>query len=202
MSESIEAVTVYCSSSRHVAGHYLDAARQLGGAIAAAGWKLVYGGNYIGSMAALADGARSSGGSVIGVTPQLLVDKGIADERCDELIVTPSMRGRKELMEQRGDAFIALPGGIGTYEEVFEILVGRQLGYHGKPIVLLNIADYYRPMLQMLDHGLEEKFIRAGTRELLFVTENVSSAIEYLKRHRKTPAPPRPTAQTQSINVD
>ena len=134
----ISAVTVYCSSSKSVEPVYFQAALQLGRAIARCGWKLVYGGNYVGMMGALADGAREGGAKVIGITPQLLVDKGIADMKCDELVTTPGMRERKALMEQRGDAFIALPGGIGTLEEVFEILVGRHLGIHHKPIVLMN----------------------------------------------------------------
>ncbi len=96
---------------------------------------------------------------MIRVTPQLLVDHGIADHRCHELIVTATLRERKALLEQRGDAFVALPGGLGTFEEVFEILVGRTLGYHAKPVVLLNVAVYYAPLLAMLEHGIEHGFI-------------------------------------------
>src|ERR1700733_524209 len=113
---SIQSVTVYCSSSREVAQVYLDAAEELGRAIAREGWQLVYGGNDCGCMGALAHAARDAGGKVIGVTPQLLVDNGIADQKCDELIVPPDMRQRKALLESRGDAFIALPGGLGTLE--------------------------------------------------------------------------------------
>src|SRR5688500_9795335 len=145
----IRAVTVYCSSSNHVPGVYLDAAAELGHAIASHGWTLVYGGNAVGCMGKLADAARAAGGRVVGVTPQLLVDYGIADRNCHELIVSATMRERKALLEQRGDAFVALPGGLGTFEEVFEILVGRTLGYHAKPVVLLNVAGYYAPLLAM-----------------------------------------------------
>src|SRR5882762_9791059 len=134
---SIQAVTVYCSSSRSVAPVYFDAARELGREIACAGWTLVYGGNNIGLMDAVACACRSAGGRVIGITPQLMVDEGIADPHCAELIVTTTMRERKALLEARGDAFVALPGGIGTFEEFFEVLVGRMLGYHAKPIVVL-----------------------------------------------------------------
>src|SRR5215216_6323957 len=117
----IGAVTVYCSASREVPRVYLRTAFELGHAISSAGWTLVYGGNYVGCMAEVADGARAGGGRVIGITPRLMVDEGIADEKCDELVVTDGMRERKALLELRGDAFVALPGGLGTFEELFEV---------------------------------------------------------------------------------
>lgn len=179
----IRSVTVYCSSSREVARAYFDAAADLGRAIARQGWNLVYGGNDCGCMGALAHAARDAGGKVIGITPQLLVDNGIADEKCDELIVTSGMRERKALLETRGDAFITLPGGLGTLEEIFEIIVGKTLGYHAKPIVLLNIAGFYDPLLAMLDHGVEQKFIRPKARKMLDVSATVEDAMELLRRH-------------------
>ena len=130
-------------------------------------------------------GARDAGGKVTGITPRLMVDKGLSDQNADELLVTNDMRDRKALLEQRGDAFVALPGGLGTYEEVFEILVGRQLGYHNKPIVLLNLGDYYRPLLEMVEHGIDQKFIKPAARELFFVAGNIEEGIEYLKRDVK-----------------
>src|SRR5437016_4730540 len=136
MNHSIRAITVYCSSSNEVASAYFDAARELGRAIASNGWKLVYGGNNVGLMGALADAVRAGGGKVIGVTPQIFIDHGLDDRECEELLVTECMRTRKAAMEARGDAFVALPGGLGTLEELFEIIVGRQLGFHTKPIVL------------------------------------------------------------------
>ena len=185
---SIHTVTVYCSSSSAVAPEFQGAARELGRAIAKNNWRLVYGGNFVGLMAAVAQGARDAGGKVTGITPQLLVDKGITDPHLDELVVTNDMRDRKALLEERGDGFVALPGGLGTYEEVFEIMVGRQLGYHDKPIVLLNIADYYRPMLDMVEHGIQHKFIRTATRDLFFIAPTVEEAIAYLKREvKRTP---------------
>ena len=191
MSE-IAAVTVYCSSSKRIAPVYIKAAAELGRAIAGAGWTLVYGGNRIGCMGTLADAARDAGGKVVGITPRLFVDKGLGDERCDELILTDNMRQRKELLEKRGDAFVALPGGIGTFEEVFEILVGRSLEYHHKPIVLINIAGYYDPLLEMIRHGLREGFIREGTDALWQVAPNVGEAMQYLKSARITPPAPKP----------
>jgi hypothetical protein len=179
---AIQSVTVYCSSSSALEAHYNIAARDLGRAIAANGWRLVYGGNFVGLMAAVAQGCRDAGGKVTGITPQLMVDKGLSDTHADELVVTNDMRDRKAILEERGDAFVALPGGIGTYEEVFEIMVGRQLGYHDKPIVLLNIAGYYRPLLDMVEHGIAQKFIKAAARELFFVASTVEEAVEHLKK--------------------
>jgi uncharacterized protein (TIGR00730 family) len=185
---SIQAVTVYCSSSSAVAPEFQSSAHELGGAIAAAGWRLVYGGNFVGLMAAVAEGARQRGGKVTGITPQLMVDKGLSDPLVDELVITNDMRDRKALLEVRGDAFVALPGGLGTYEEVFETMVGRQLGYHDKPIVLLNIADYYRPMLEMVEHGIEHKFIKNAARDLFHVAPTVEEAIAHLKKDvKRTP---------------
>ena len=178
--QPIRAVTVYCSSSRHVDGVYTKAAHDLGAAIAARNWILVYGGNHIGCMGTLADAARAAGGKVTGITPQLLLDDGIADEKCDELVVTSGMRERKELLEQRGDAFVTLPGGLGTFEEVFEIIVARMLGYHSKPIVLLNVNGYYAPLLAMIEHGIEQRFIKPKARDAYFVAHDVPRTIEYL----------------------
>jgi uncharacterized protein (TIGR00730 family) len=185
----IHSVTVYCSSSSAVPRAYFEAATALGAAIALQNWTLVYGGNFVGLMAAVALGAREAGGKVIGITPQLMVDKGISDTKCDELIVTNDMRDRKALLEERGDAFVALPGGLGTFEEVFEIIVAKQLHYHNKPIVLLNVDDYYGPLLAMLEHGIEQKFIKPAARQLYFVARTVSQAIERLQNY----VPPAPS---------
>jgi cytokinin riboside 5'-monophosphate phosphoribohydrolase len=179
----VHAVTVYCSSSSHVPAVYPHAAAELGRAIAGQGWTLVYGGNCVGCMGALANAVRGAGGKVLGITPQLMVDEGIGDDACDELIVTPNMRERKALLEQRGDAFVALPGGLGTFEELFEILVGRMLGYHAKPIVLLDVAGYYDPLIAMIEHGIEHRFIRPNAREAYFVARSVDEAIAHLREH-------------------
>jgi cytokinin riboside 5'-monophosphate phosphoribohydrolase len=179
----IRSITVYCSSSSAVSRAHFDVANQLGAAIARQEWTLVYGGNFVGLMAAIAQAARDTGGKVIGITPQLMVDKGISDPNCDELVVTNDMRDRKALLEERGDAFVALPGGLGTFEEVFEIIVGKQLHYHNKAIVLLNVGDYYGPLLAMIEHGIEQKFIKSAARELYFVARTVTDAIEYLQTY-------------------
>jgi uncharacterized protein (TIGR00730 family) len=180
---SIRSVTVYCSSSSAIPRVYFDAASELGAAIAKQKWSLVYGGNFVGLMAAVAQAARDGGGPVIGITPQLLVDKGLSDAKADELLITNTMRDRKALLEERGDAFIALPGGLGTFEEMFEIIVGKQLGYHHKPIVLLNVAGYYDPLLRMIEHGIEHRFIKPAARELYHVAPTVADAIRYLRNY-------------------
>ncbi len=177
----IQSVTVYCSSSRTAAPVYLAAARELGELIARAGWTLVYGGNNLGSMGVLANAARNAGGKVIGVTPRSLVDDGSADEKCDELLITTGMRERKALLEERGDAFIALPGGLGTLEELFEILVGKFLGYHTKPVVLLNIENFYAPLLAMIEHAIELQFMKPRVRKLFHVAHTPAEAIDFLQ---------------------
>jgi uncharacterized protein (TIGR00730 family) len=135
-------------------------------------------------MGELANSVRAGGGQVIGITPQLFIDKGIGDNNCEEFLVAKSMRHRKELMETRGDAFITMPGGLGTFEEIFEIIVGKQLGYHSKPIVLLDINPYFDPLLEMIEHGIEQKFIKPRARELFFVAKTVNEAIDHIRNYQ------------------
>lgn len=180
-------VTVFCSSSQTIDELYFDVGRALGAAIGCQGWTLVYGGNRIGLMGALADATRAARGRVIGITPQIFIDQKVHDPLCDELIVSQGMRDRKGLMEQYGDAFVALPGGLGTFEEIFDIIVNRQLGYHNKPIVLLNAADYYRPLIRLIEQGIENRFIKPGARSLFRVTENVAETVEFLQQHHVGP---------------
>jgi uncharacterized protein (TIGR00730 family) len=184
---AVKSLTVYCSSSRAVPRHYFDAAEACGRAIAHNNWTLIYGGNSVGLMQALADTARAAGGKVVGVTPKLMVDKGIHDSLADELVVTNTMRDRKALMEERGDAFLTLPGGLGTFEEIFEIIVGKQLGYHNKAIVLLNVARYFDPLLHMIEHGIAQSFIKPKVRELYFVASSVDEAIAHFKSYQPPP---------------
>lgn len=180
----LDAITVYCSSSTRVAPAYFDAAHSVGRALAENNFSLVYGGNSVGLMKTVADAARAAGGKVIGITPQLMVDKKIHDILAHELVITNTMRDRKALMEERGDGFLTLPGGLGTFEEIFEIIVGKQLGYHNKPIVLFNVNEYFAPLLQMIDHGIEQQFIKARTRELYFVASTVDAAIAHFKSYQ------------------
>jgi uncharacterized protein (TIGR00730 family) len=180
----IRSVTVYCSSSSALSQAYFEAGAAVGRALADNGWALVYGGNSVGLMKTVADAARAGGGRVVGITPQLMVDKGIHDALADELVITNGMRDRKALMEERGDAFLTLPGGLGTFEEIFEIIVGKQLKYHDKAIVLLNVEGYFTPLLSMIDHGIEQQFIKPSVRELYFVADTVAQAVEHFRLYR------------------
>ena len=193
--QTIRSVTVYCSSSSNLAPDFMSAAAELGREIAANHWRLVYGGNDVGMMGVLAGAVRAAGGRVVGVTPQLFMDKGVADQACDELHVTACMRERKATMEKHGDAFIALPGGLGTFEEIFEIICGKILGYHNKPIVLLNIEGYYDPLLVMIEHGVEQHFIKPRAKELYFAADRVADAIAHLRSY-VAPAPAERTYET------
>ncbi|HEX4124363.1 MAG TPA: TIGR00730 family Rossman fold protein [Tepidisphaeraceae bacterium] len=177
---AIQSVTVFCSSSRHVAPVYFAAAEEVGRGLALRGITLVYGGNAIGTMGALADACRTAGGQVVGITPKVLVDEGITDNNCNELIVTPDMRQRKAQLESRGDAFLILPGGIGTLEEFFEILVGKILGVHAKPIILLNIAGFFDPLLAAIDHAVTQNFAKPKARSAFAVAASADEALAML----------------------
>jgi uncharacterized protein (TIGR00730 family) len=180
----IRSVTIYCSSSQKIDPAYLAAGRELGLALAKRGWTLVYGGNRVGMMGVLSDAVREGGGKVVGITPQLFIDLKVHDTLADELVVSSNMRDRKAMMEQRGDAFVTLPGGLGTFEEIFEIICGKQLGYHNKPIVLLNVAGYYDPLLAMIDHGVSQHFIKEKAKKLFHVSRTVVDAMKYLASYK------------------
>lgn len=176
----MKSVCVYCSSSKRVDGVYFDAAERVGQLIAERIGTLVFGGNDVGCMKAVADAVKRHGGRVVGITPKLMVDQGIAYERADELIVTDDMRQRKAMMEARADGFLTLAGGFGTLEELFETLVGRLLGYHTKPIVLLNTADFYTPLVEMFEHMYAHRFARPEQRHTYTVVDEPEAAIEQL----------------------
>lgn len=173
-------VTVYCSSSIAVAPLYFEAARELGAILAQAGATLVYGGTNVGLMGAISQAVRAGGGRTIGVIPERIQLLGITDTEVSELVVTDGMRERKAVMEDRADAFVALPGGFGTFEEFFEIVTAKQLGLHRKPIVLLNIAGYYDPLLQQLEKGAEQEFIKANGLLLFNVSTTPQAALDYI----------------------
>ena len=143
-------ICVYCGSRAGENPLFADAARAVGGWIGARGGQLVYGGGRSGLMGIVADATQAAGGRVVGVIPQTLVDKEHARHACDELHIVQTMHERKAMMAERSDAFLALPGGIGTFEELFEVWTWRQLGYHDKPIGLINVANYYDALLKFL----------------------------------------------------
>ena len=171
-------IAVYCSSSQTIDQKYIELAQDLGAAIAARSWELVTGGGHISAMGAVSRGARQSGGRTIGVIPQRLVDIEFADKECDELHVVDSMRSRKAKIEDLSDAFIALPGGIGTLEELFEIWVGRFLNFHQKPVVILDPFGLYDPLKTLIDHLEVEGFVKPGQRELLHWCTTIDQALD------------------------
>ena len=144
--------TVYTSSSDAVGERYRAAARAFGYRLGERGDALVYGGTDVGLMGVLAAATREAGGHVTGALPQLMAERGLADRDCDELLITDGMGDRKRAMYERADAFVALPGGFGTIEELLEVLTLRQLGYHRKPIVLLDVEGFWHPLLAMFEH--------------------------------------------------
>mgnify|MGYP001806187467 CR=1 FL=1 len=171
------AVCVYCASGpRHP--ELLDLADRVGQAIAERGWTLVSGGGNVSAMGAVADGARSRGGRTVGVIPKALVHRELADVDADELIVTDTMRERKQVMEDRSDAFLALPGGIGTLEELFETWTAGYLGMHAKPVVLLDPTGHYSGMLAWLSTLVGTGYVSQAALDRLVVVDDVETAIE------------------------
>lgn len=176
------AITVFSSSSTSVDRRYFDAAASLGAAIAREGWMLVYGGNRVGPMGALADAVRKGGGKVLGITPKLFYDHGVVDHDCDELLVTDTMRQRKHLLEERGSAFVVLPGGPGTLEEFTEAIVGRFLKLHDKPVILVNLDGFWTPLIQLLHAWRDTGFCRQAMLDQLIVVDSVDECMERLRR--------------------
>lgn len=171
------AVCVYCASGpRHP--ELLELARALGESIAERGWTLVSGGGNVSAMGALATGARDAGGHTVGVIPKALLYREVADIEADELVVTDTMRERKQIMEDRSDAFIALPGGIGTLEELFETWTAGYLGMHDKPVVLLDPHGHYDGLRSWLDTLVPAGYVAASALERLQVVTEIESALD------------------------
>ncbi len=168
----MKSLCVYCGSNPGRLEAYSAAGRQLAELMVARGIKLVYGGASIGVMGAVADAVLEAGGEAIGVIPESLVRREVAHKNLTELHITNSMHERKTLMAELSDGFIALPGGIGTLEEIFEIWTWAQLGIHAKPCGLLNVAGYYDSLTQFLDTAVAERFIDASHRSILVVEDD------------------------------
>lgn len=177
-------ICVYSSSSNTIDRKYFDLAAELGRAIAANGDTLLFGGGMRGLMGATATAAHESGARVIGVIPEVLNQKGIAFEACDEMIVTKDIRERKSIMDARSEAFIALPGGFGTLEEILEIISLKFLKYHNKPVVILNSGNFYGNMLRQFDDIIDGSFAKPETRQLYHVTSDVADAIGYINSYK------------------
>lgn len=177
-------ICVYGSSSAAIEQAFLDGAYHLGGLIAEEGYGLVFGAGDMGIMGAAARGAHSKGGSVTGVLPSFMNVDGIPYTRCDKLILTETMRERKQAMEDLSDAFITAPGGIGTFEEFFEILTLKQLRRHQKAIVLLNTNGYYDSLQAMMEKSVEKSFAKGPTLELYKLAQTPEEALEYIENYR------------------
>lgn len=171
---------VYCASHMGSDPAYAASARALGRAMADRGVDLVFGGGHVGLMGLVADGALAGGRHVIGVITEQLVDKEIAHRGVDELVVVPDMPGRKRAMYDAADAFMTLPGGVGTMEEFFEVLCWGYLGLHPKPMGLLNVNGYYDPLIEFLDRSVEAELTRARARELLEVGRDPVALLDLL----------------------
>jgi uncharacterized protein (TIGR00730 family) len=169
MIEARISLCVFCGSRSGVLNDYTSAAQIIGQEIGRRGWQLVYGGGRAGLMGVVADAALEAGASVVGVIPESLMTKELGHSGLTELHVVQTMHQRKTLMAERSDAFIALPGGIGTFEELFEVWTWRQLGYHTKPLGLLNTAGYYDALLGFMQHGTGQGFMTHGQAALLSV---------------------------------
>ncbi|MBN9119192.1 MAG: TIGR00730 family Rossman fold protein [Planctomycetes bacterium] len=187
----LNSVCVFCGSAAGTNPVYATTARELGRTLAARKLGLVYGGGRVGLMGEVASAALTAGGTVVGVIPHSLALKEIAQEDCTELIVVNTMHERKSLMADRSDAFVALPGGYGTCDELFEIVTWAQLGIHRKPVAVLNVNGFFAPLFAWLDHVVSEGLLRPKHRELLLVADTVPELLDALASW----VPPEPTTK-------
>ncbi len=182
-SAKLKSICVFCGSNPGNDPAYLEAARSLGKSIVAQGYKLVYGGAEVGLMGAVADAALAAGGHAIGVMPKALIDKEIAHKGLTELLSVSSMHERKALMADLSDGFIALPGGVGTLEEIFEIWTWAQLGHHDKPLAFMNVAGFYNPLCTFLDHQSDEGFVRKGHRDMAIFSDSAEDIMRAFENY-------------------
>ena len=188
-------VCVYCASSTAIDSRYLDLAAEVGAALARRGHGVVSGGGSISAMGALARAARAGGARTVGVIPRVLVDREFADTDADELLVTDSMRERKAEMDRRADAFLALPGGLGTLEELLEVWVARTLALHTKPVVVLDPDGVFAPLRALVNSLTASGFVRPAARDALVWTTGVEQALDAVETGLAAAVPaPRPTA--------
>jgi uncharacterized protein (TIGR00730 family) len=193
----LAAVCVFCASSRRIEPRYLDLATSVGHELARRGHSLVSGGGKVSMMGAVAAAARAGGAHTVGVMPMVLRDREIADKASDELVITADMRQRKAVMEARSDAFLGLPGGIGTLEEVFEIWTSRSLDLHLKPVILLDPEGFYDGLLGWLRGLVDTGFVRAEALAMLTVAPSVGAAFDLLEAGIE-----RPAAETATSGPD
>lgn len=186
---AISSICVFCGSSAGVRPEYAQGARSLGIALAEKGIRLVYGGGSVGLMGILADAVLTHGGKVAGVIPQALWDREVGHKGLTELFVVPDMHTRKAKMAALSDAFVAMPGGYGTLEELFEVLTWAQLGFHQKPIGILDLEGYYAGLRSFIDSAVHEGFVRAAERQFVVFGEEPRRLLEDVLVHVQPPAP-------------
>ncbi|MET1411104.1 TIGR00730 family Rossman fold protein [Roseibium sp. HPY-6] len=185
----MKSICVFCGSSFGSRESYKEAARSTGRVIAENGYRLVYGGAKVGLMGTVADAALEAGGDVIGVLPKSLQEKEIGHEGLNELHLVGSMHERKAMMADLSDGFIALPGGVGTLEEIFEVWTWGQLGYHEKPCGFLNVGGYYDHLIAFLDHQTEEAFTKPVMRSMVQISESAQGLIDQFKSYEPPSTP-------------
>lgn len=186
----LNSVCVYCGSSSRVDGAYREAARRLGALLARSGIELVYGGGRVGLMGLVADAALAEGGRVIGIIPRHIQELEVDHAGLTELVVVDSMHERKRMMVDRSDAFVVLPGGLGTLDEAFEVITWKQLRLHDKPIVIADIEGYWAPLRALFDHITASGFVGGGAHRLYTMVDGVEGVLEALRGH---PEPATPT---------
>lgn len=184
---ALRSITLYCSSSRSLDPHFSVAARAAGELLARRGITLVYGGGGIGLMGEAARACKAAGGRVEGIITRKFLDLEQGWDGCDELVVVETMRERKRLLIERADAFLVLPGGMGTFEEFFETLVGRQIGDHAKPIAVLDDHGYYLPLQSLIEHSIRERFVREAVREIVHFGTELEALVGWLERSVEAP---------------
>jgi uncharacterized protein (TIGR00730 family) len=184
-------ICVYCGSRPGLSPDFADVATQVGTWIGKHGGQLVYGGGKGGLMGIIAEAALKAGAHVVGVMPKALVEKEWANNDCSELHIVETMHDRKRMMAERADAFLALPGGIGTFEELFEVWTWRQLGYHDKPIGILNVDNYYDQLLGFLNQSVEQQFMGDWQMKLIQADNNATRLLEGLVQGAGLTAAPR-----------
>jgi uncharacterized protein (TIGR00730 family) len=192
----VRAICVFCASSTAIDPVHVETAADVGTEIARRGWTLVSGGGTVGSMGAVARAARAAGGHTIGVIPRALVALEVADHDADELVVTDDMRERKGVMDARSDAFLGLPGGLGTLEELIEVWVARSLGMHAKPIVVLDPDGTYAGLHALVDDLVDASFVRPEARDAVEWATTIPEAFSLLERAwASDDLPPEPTPE-------
>lgn len=174
-------ICVYGASSQQIHPDYLSGVEDFGRAMGKRGHALLFGGGDKGLMGAAARGVKGAAGTVIGVAPRFFNVDGVLYPHCDEFYYTDTMRERKQILEDKADAFVAVPGGIGTFDELFEILTLKQLGRHAKPIALLNLRGYYDPLLALLDKAISEGFMKEECRVLWAAFDKADALLDYLE---------------------